>query len=209
MKNLCIKQITCYVKLTKLYKILLAVIFGSLLSSCAQDKAVTDPSNSMVPSSIKQVDKKLNAEIEYIDFSENIRSEFGYRTLPKSLRGFYIEQWKKALVKVINDSKRFESDSPNKFALSVTILEMENPYFGTSPKFMVGALYQIKDILSGRIVYSNEIRTEGILPWSLFQGSSDVTIPKVLVIAVNRNIKEFMDFIDIDTLQLYIDQNKR
>jgi hypothetical protein len=163
----------------------------------------------MVPKSIKQANKKVNAEIEFIDFSENLRSRLGYKTLPQNLRGFYIEQWKNALVKTMRDSGVFETDSPNKFIISVSILEMDNPYFGTSPNFTVGALYQVKDIASGNIVCSNEIRTEGILPWSLFQGSSDITTPKVLVIAVNKNIKEFMEFMDVNTLQLYVAHKKQ
>jgi hypothetical protein len=169
---------------------------GLMLSSCAQDAMLADPSGSMVPTSTPKVGK-LNAEIKYINFSEDMRSGsvFSYQ-LPQSWKKFYIDQWKKALIKTVTNSNRFEQDSPNKFTLSVTVMEMDTPIFNTSPKYFVAAQYQIKEAESGHIIYSKNIRTEGTLPWTLFQGSTVDTLPKVLILAVNNNIKEFIESID-------------
>ncbi len=196
---------------SKLHNKLLFVPVVILLTSCAlNDAELTNPAEQMVPHNIRQ-HNIVRAELEFVTFTIPDQLEEPDRSLYYSLDhtqiSYLSEQWKLALIKAFKEANMFESNSKNKLSLTLTVLEASSLSI-----FAVGAdikaRYQIKDVETGIVVYSRDIRTNGRLKWLRFQRIGDDVNTDVLraeELAINENIKEFMDSIDSSILQRSID----
>ncbi len=186
-----------YIRLAKSWRVVLAVCTGTFMSSCAQ---LPDSSTSMVPALEKSKDAgKLNAEIEYVDISlSSGAASYFHSGLLESQKQYDLQQWKKSLIKTLKDSKKFLHDSPNRFILSVTIMDMHPIFrFDFGAEYVVAARYQIKDAKTEHIVYSRDINTKGTIPSGIYFMPRSDLMHKALVMSVNSNIKEFVESIDV------------
>ncbi len=142
-------------------RVLTIVVIVPMLSSCgALGPAWTDPVNQMVPHDIGKY-RKFNAELEFVTFniSDQLEEpEKRYYKINRTEITYLSEQWKLALVKTLERADIFKSNSKNKLSLTVTVLEAStHTFFGT--KADIKARYQIKDLKTGAVVCSKDIRT--------------------------------------------------
>ncbi len=167
---------------------LMIAIFSLLLVSCST--TATPSVDAMIPDVLPL--KMINADIEHVSFSisSELKDRWWY-PLKKLEITSYSSQWERALIDTIKNSNRFNRDSKIKLNLSVTVLNMTPIVSFMSTRYKVNARYQITEINTGSVIYSNDIETVGIIPPIQNIGVTDSTPSAEL--AINENIKKFMD----------------
>lgn len=179
---------------------LMIAIFSLSLVSCST--TATPSVDAMIPDVLPL--KMINADIEHISFSisSELKDRWWY-PLKKLEITSYSSQWERALIDTIKNSNRFNRDSKIKLHLSVTVLNMTPIVSFMSTRYKVNARYQITEMKTGSVIYSNDIETVGTIPPIQNIGVTDST-PSA-EIAVNENIKKFMDSIDSRMFQWSFD----
>jgi hypothetical protein len=103
--------------------------------------------------------------------------------------------WKEALQDAFDRSLIFTDDAPMKVNVSVRIVEANAPEFGAEMKTTVAAIYEIVDRSNGDIILSQEVRTQGIVPFDYaFVGT--VRARESANRAVRNNIAEFLSILE-------------
>ncbi len=181
---------------------LMIAVFSLSLVSCST--TATPSADAMIPDVFPL--KTINADIEHISFgiSSELKDRWWY-PLKKLEITSYSGQWERALIETIKNSHRFKRGSKNKLYLSVSVLNMTPIASFMSTRYKVKAKYQITEMMTGSVIYSNDIETVGTIPPIQNIGVTDST-PSA-EIAINENIKKFMDSIDAGNLHWPFDNN--
>lgn len=182
---------------------LMIAVFSFLLVSCST--TATPSVDAMIPDILPL--KTINADIEHISFgiSSELKDRWWYPSKRLEITS-YSSQWERALIETIKNSHRFKQGSKNKLYLSVTVLNMTSLPSFMSIRYKVKAKYQITEVMTGSVIYSNDIETVGFIPTIQSIGVTD-SVPAAET-AVNENIKEFMDSIDAENLHGSFDKNQ-
>ena len=99
--------------------------------------------------------------------------------------------WKEALTDAVNRSLIFADESDLRVNLSVRIIEFDLPDFGADLKTTVAALYEVVDRSSGDVLMTEEISSEGVVPFG-YALSALVRQQESANRAVRNNIAEFV-----------------
>ena len=103
--------------------------------------------------------------------------------------------WKEALQDSINRSLIFKDDQNTKINLSVRITELDTPEFGTSMTTRTSAIYEIIDRSNGDLLFTQEITSEGIVPFEhAFIGA--VRAIESINRSVRNNIADFINIVE-------------
>jgi hypothetical protein len=99
--------------------------------------------------------------------------------------------WKTALEDAINRSLAFSDDGATKVNLRVKILQFEVPKAGISFTTRVIALYDIQDRNSGKVIFHEEIASDGVVPGN-YAFAGVVRATESVNRAVQNNISAFL-----------------
>ena len=103
--------------------------------------------------------------------------------------------WKAALEDAINRMALFKDDAEKRVNLSVKILAIDMPVFGASMTTTSAARYEIIDRENGDIIFTQDITTEGVVPFDYaFVGM--VRARESLNRSVQNNIAEFLQALE-------------
>ncbi len=181
---------------------LIIAVFSFLLVSCST--TATPSTDSMIPDVLPL--KTINADIEHVSFgiSSELKNRWRYPLKKLEITSFS-SQWERALIETLKNSHRFKLGSKNKLYLTVSVLNMTPIASFMSTRYKVKAKYQITEIMTGSVIYSNDIETVGTVPPIQNIGVTDST-PSA-EIAINENIKKFMDSMDAGNLHWSFENN--
>jgi hypothetical protein len=164
-----------------------ALVFTLFLGGCTQL-----PPLNFTPQQVSRVGRRADADLKSITVSVaqpaekkgNIDFNMGFsKTIP--------DIWKAGLEDAINRSLAFSDVSARKVNLRVTILKFATPAFGAEMHTHTIARYELQDRQSGSIVFSEEVASEGKVPFDYaFVGM--VRAMESINRAVQQNILEFL-----------------
>lgn len=140
-----------------------------LLGACGQQI----PPLNFFPPNVGISNAKLDAEVRSIIVAVGRPDEQkgdvdivlieGLGTTVSSGSGF-IQQWKDALEDSLNKMVIFRDDATKKINISVKILKLDVPSFGTVFETETIARYEITDRSNGDIIFSSEVASKGSTP---------------------------------------------
>lgn len=142
----------------RVIRLLCVFALAAFLAGCA----APPPLGFSVPN-VGYSTKKIDAEVKSITVTLAREGEkkgelpMGIETLP--------QMWKDALEEALNRMAIFKDDSKRKLSVSVKILAINAPSFGAEMKTNSIARYELIDRSNGDIVYTQDISTDGIVPW--------------------------------------------
>lgn len=105
---------------------------------------------------------------------------------------FIVVEWENALQNAIDETVIFDEGSNNKVNLSVKILGLEASGLGLDIKTVSIAQYELIDRASGRVIYTTEVRTDGIAS----EGSAAVEAVRTqesISHSIQNNVSEFLN----------------
>ena len=133
------------------------------------------------------VSQRKDAELKLITIVADYQSQQAVKVFPSIL-----PVWKEALTDVLGRSLMFKDDVPMKVNLSVRVFEIIYPHAGLSFTTRVSAIYEIIDRKSGDILFSHEVTSEGVVPFShSLNGGS--RLMESINRAVRNNITDFLN----------------
>ncbi len=197
-------RIIVFIKFHAGTKFLVAPVFALLTSCALNDPAVTTPYEQMIPHDIG-LHQKVRAELEFITFniSDQLEEpEKFQRSINRNEITYLSEQWKLALIKTFEIANIFDGDPQNKLSLTVTVLGVNVPTIFNN-KADIKARYKIKDMKTGVILFSKDIKTNDRIKWHLLRKFGDdgsVSLLEVEELVINENISAFMKLIDVGKL---------
>jgi len=99
--------------------------------------------------------------------------------------------WERALTEAINRMAIFRDDSQRKVSLSVKVLAIDIPSFGASMTTKTIARYELIDRADGSIIYTQDISSEGVVPFDYaFVGA--IRARESISRSVQNNIAQFL-----------------
>lgn len=111
--------------------------------------------------------------------------------------------WKEALQDAINRSLIFKDDVATKVNLSVRIVEFDVPMGGIAMTTRVGAIYEIVDRGTGDLLFTQQINSEGVVPFDYaFLGA--VRAVESWNRAVRNNIADFLNQLNESDLNVAV-----
>ena len=168
-------------------KLLLAIFVGAalLLQGCS-----APPINFSVDN-VQPARQKFDAELKNVNVMWGRPNEL-VGDVPSDWKVDTTQSWAVALTDAIDRAVLFQDDSSKKVTLSVRILELSQPFIlSTTAYTNATARYEVIDRSSGKVLWTEVIKTQGQVPATLFSYA-----PTRVVESINRavqlNIKEFL-----------------
>jgi hypothetical protein len=107
--------------------------------------------------------------------------------------------WKSGLTDAINRSLIFQDDQKIRVNLSVRIVEIDVPQWGSDMVTKVGAIYEIIDRGNGALLFADLIESEGVVPFNYaFLGVARAQESSNR--AIRNNIADFINRLDMTDL---------
>lgn len=161
------------------------VALAALLGGCAS----APPLNFSVPD-VGVSSTKIDAELKSLTVSL-ARPDEKKGDIPAAAQHEVPQMWETALTEAINRMAIFRDDSPRKVSLSVKVLAIDIPAFGASMTTKAIARYEIIDRADGSIIYTQDITSEGVVPFNYaFVGA--IRARESVSRSVQNNIAEFL-----------------
>jgi len=169
-------------------KKLLAVLFALVLTGCQ----APPPLNFSVPD-VGVSSKKIDAEVKAITVTL-ARPDEAKGDMPMGIEGI-TGFWKESLQEALDRMAIFKDEAKNKVSIQVKVLAFNLPSFGAGMTSKSIARYEIIDRATGSIVYTQDIASEGVVPFDhAFMG---VTRARESVNrAAQNNIKLFLQALE-------------
>ena len=150
---------------------ILAIFFATFLFGCAEHMP---PLNFSVPN-VGVSQKKLDAEVRSLTVSmgrpdeltgplEYIMAESAGTQLGTG--GEFTNIWKNSIQEALDRMVIFRDDVNQKISISVKILKIDTPSAGAEMTTNIDAKYEIIDRSNGDIIYSRNIQSTGVVPFS-------------------------------------------
>jgi len=174
--------------------ITLLVLLTLVLSGC------TLPPLNFTPKDVSQFSRKVDADLRSITVSVaqdnekkgDIDFNLDYsKTVP--------DLWKAGLEDSLNRSLAFSDSSGRKVNLRVKILSFDMPAMGITMRTNTIAAYEIQNRETGKIVFSREISTEGVVPGN-YSFTGAIRAMESANRAVQNNVTEFMRILQVEGL---------
>lgn len=160
------------------------------LGGCATTRP---PMNFSVPN-VGVTQKKIDAELKSMTVTI-ARPEEKTGNLPAGMETLVPQLWQTALTESLNRMAVFQDDASKKVNLSVKILKLDIPRFGSGMTTMTGARYELMDRKTGDLIYAQDIQSSGEVPWDYaFEGVTRVR--ESINRAVQNNIKQFLQALE-------------
>lgn len=136
-------------------KIVVICLALALLGACA-----SVPPVDFTVQDVGVVEDRKNAELKSLTVGFAPQSQQGVVEANATIPPL----WKEALTDALNRSLIFKDDVDRKINLSVRIVEFDAPAGGFSMTTTVGAIYEVVDRSNGDLLYSELIKSEGVVP---------------------------------------------
>lgn len=176
----------------------LIILFSIVLvfSGCFIPPTTPTPQFDFSLPNVSVSSKKINAELKSLNvhFAKEYSPDKNFRVIPNI--------WKIAMLDAIDSMAVFKDDSKNKLNISVKILDMDMPVFGGAMRTGVLAQYDLINRANGKVIYSEEVESEGIVEFSYSFSGYERSIESINR-AIKNNIAIFLEDLkklDIDKL---------
>ena len=170
----------------------IALILTVVLAACTE----LPPLNFAV-ANVQPSERKIDAELKSITVTMGGPNEVKGEMAPgvETVATF----WQTALVDAMNRSVIFRDSAVQKVSLSTKVLKFDIPAFGIEMQTDVIARYEVIDRESGKILFTRDIETSGVVPGDYaFVGA--VRARESHNRAVQANIKEFLRILEVEGL---------
>lgn len=156
------------------------------------------PLNFSVPN-VGVSETRLDAELKSITVTL-ARPDEKTGQLPAEAQHEVPQMWQTALVEALNRMAIFNDNSTRKLSLSVKVLKIDVPEFGAGMTTETAARYEIIDRETGGIVYTQDISSNGVVPFDYaFVGA--IRARESVSRSVQNNISQFLqalETVDLD-----------
>lgn len=171
-------------------RLAITVLFASIfLMGCA----ASPPMNFSVPN-VGVSQKKIDAELKSMTVTL-ARPDEKSGNLPAGMELSVPQLWHTALTEALNRMAVFQDDASKKVNLSVKILSLDLPSFGAGMTTITGARYEIMDRKTGDLIYAQDIKASGDVPWDYaFEGI--IRMRESVNRAVQNNITQFLQSLE-------------
>jgi hypothetical protein len=139
-------------------RIVIVIIFGLLVSACAND---VPPINFSVPN-VGPSAVKIPVEIKVITVTM-ARTDEQTGPMPPNAAPL-APYWKEAIQEALDKMAIFQDDAPKKISLSVKVLKIDLPIAGFSMTTDTAAHYELIDRTDGSVIYATDINASGTTP---------------------------------------------
>ncbi|MBY5268473.1 hypothetical protein [Spiribacter salinus] len=167
-------------------KLLALVALATVIAGCQ-----TVPPTDFTVQDVGMVDNRKDAELRSLTVGFAPQAQQDDMDADSTVPGL----WKGALQDAVNRSLVFRDDVDTKVNLSVRITEFDVPAAGVSMTTTVAAIYEIIDRSNGDLLFTQKIRSEGVVPFDYaFMGVVRAT--ESWNRAVRNNIADFINVLD-------------
>ena len=171
---------------TNAWKLAIILIFVGFLAGCQ-----TVPPTDFTVQDIGVVSNRKDVELRSLTVGFAPQSQQDKVDANSTVPGL----WKEALQDAVNRSLIFRDDMDTKVNLSVRITEFDAPAAGVAMKTTVAAIYEIIDRSNGDLLFTQKIRSEGVVPFDYaFLGITRAT--ESWNRAVRNNIADFINVLN-------------